>query len=101
MATKKMYDEELQVRLAMAGYHFDALVLRIICLQHQAWDSPHLPTMARTARMENILLADPQGHIAHTARPCVNVGQVGHQEFQVHGLYHGVVVRVHGQSRGA
>eukprot|EP00798_Chlamydomonas_sp_ICE-L_P023448 gene23448-17320_t len=54
MATKKMYDEELQVRLAMAGYHFDALVLRIIGLQHQAWDSPHFPTMARSARMENM-----------------------------------------------
>eukprot|EP00798_Chlamydomonas_sp_ICE-L_P006932 gene6932-biopygen12391 len=44
----------LQVKLAMADHPLEALVLRILGHQHQAWDSPHLTRPVRCNRMANL-----------------------------------------------
>eukprot|EP00798_Chlamydomonas_sp_ICE-L_P001649 gene1649-33042_t len=49
-----LYDQGLQVKLAMADHPLEALVLRILGHQHQAWDSPHLTRPVRCNRMANL-----------------------------------------------
>eukprot|EP00798_Chlamydomonas_sp_ICE-L_P023873 gene23873-9443_t len=49
-----LYDQGLQVKLPMADHPLEALVLRILGHQHQAWDSPHLTKPVRCNRMANL-----------------------------------------------
>eukprot|EP00798_Chlamydomonas_sp_ICE-L_P028490 gene28490-31646_t len=49
-----LYDQGIQVKLAMADHPLEALVLRILGHQHQAWDSPHLTWPVRCNRMANL-----------------------------------------------
>ncbi len=51
---KLLYDEQLQVRLAMAGFGADALVLRVLGHAHQAWDVPHPSSSARTQQLLDV-----------------------------------------------
>eukprot|EP00798_Chlamydomonas_sp_ICE-L_P009172 gene9172-16304_t len=49
-----LYDQGLQVKLAMADHPLEALVLRILGYQHQAWGSPHLTRPVRCNPMANL-----------------------------------------------
>ncbi|PNH04686.1 hypothetical protein TSOC_009132 [Tetrabaena socialis] len=47
-----VYDTNLQVRLVAAGHAEDALVLRLLGEEYQAWDMPHLTCPVRVQRMQ-------------------------------------------------